>query len=337
MLNTHKSKKYKVAVLKDALPFSQCGNGNGKSKPTGITIDIWEKVADKYNLDYEYICVDRKYDDTLEDVGKGKYDVALSEFSVIKRRYDLVSYSRPFYISKLSVYRKEKENSFENFVTNDIVKIILFSALLMILFYAFIRMYIVKEDFLFALYNTYTFLFTNIREFISEGKRPKTSVKIVNVMWILMRYIFLTIVVAQAINIIVKTTNYITDEEYRDIKKINVLKGTSYVDFIEQTGKTPVMNDNNQQIIEKLYNSRNEYWFDDPNVINDAIEKSKFKLKLNATLKPIRNDEFTIAVNKKDIDLLDKINSTIVSLQDTSDMIRICKGHMRENIENCSV
>lgn len=337
MLNTYKSKKYKVAVLKDALPFSQCGIDSGQSKPTGITVDVWEKTAAQYNLDYEYICVDRKYDDTLEAVSKGEYDVALSEFSVIKRRYDLVSYSRPFYISKLSVYRREKENSFENFVTNDIVKIILVGALLMIIFYSLLRMYIVKEKFLFALYNTYTFLFTNIREFITEGKRPKTSVKIVNVMWILMRYIFLTIVVAQAINIIVKTTNYITDEEYRDIKKINVLKGTSYVDFIKQEGKTPIMNDNNQQIIEKLYKSRNEYWFDDPNVINDAIERSKFKLKLNATLKPIRNDEFTIAVNKKLHDLLDKINKTIVNLQDSGDMVRICKGHMRENVENCSI
>lgn len=337
MLGNHKSKKYKVAILKDALPFSQCDNESKESKPSGITVDVWEKVASTYNLDYEYICVDRKYDDTLEAVSKDEYDIALSEFSVIKRRYDLVSYSRPFYISKLSVYRREKENSFENFVTNDIVKIILFSALMMIIFYSFLRMYIVKENFLFALYNTYTFLFTNIREFITEGKRPKTSVKIVNVMWIMMRYIFLTIVVAQAINIIVKTTNYITDEEYRDIKKINVLKGTSYVDFIKQAGKTPVMNDNNQQIIEKLYNSRNEYWFDDPNVINDAIERSKFKLKLNATLKPIRNDEFTIAVNKKLPELLDKINSTIVTLQDSGDMVRLCKGHMRENVENCSV
>jgi ABC-type amino acid transport substrate-binding protein len=335
MFNNNKT-KIKVAVLKDALPFSQCGNDKDQ-KPTGITVDIWEKVASNYGLDYEYICVNRKYDDTLKAVSKGEYDIALSEFSVIKRRYDLVHYSRPFYISKLSVYRREKENSFENFVTNDIVKIILVSALLMIVFYALLRMYIVKENFLFALYTTYTFLFTNIREFIAEGKRPKTSIKIVNSMWIIMRYIFLTIVVAQAINIIVKTTNYITDEEYRDVKKINVLKGTSYVDFIKQAGKTPVMNDNNQQIIEKLYNSRNEYWFDDPNVINDAIERSKFKLKLNATLKPIINDEFTIAVNKKLPDLLDKINKTIVSLQDNGDMVRMCKGHMRENIENCSI
>jgi ABC-type amino acid transport substrate-binding protein len=328
------SKKYKVAVLKDALPFSQCNNG---FKPTGITVNIWEKVAAKYKLDYEYICVNRKYDDTLKALNKGEFDVALAEFSVINRRYDLVSYSRPYYISKLSVYRKEKDNSFENFVTNDIVKIILFSALMMILFYAFLRSYIIKENFLYALYNTYTFLFTNIREFIREGKNPKMSIKVVNILWILMRYIFLTIVVAQSINIIVKTTNYISDEEYREIKNINVLKGTSYVDYVKQIGKTPQLNDNNQQIIEKLYKSKNEYWFDDPNVINDAIDRSKYKLKLNATQKPIMNDEFTIVVNKNLPDLLYKINTTIVDLQDQGEMIRICKGYMRENVENCSL
>ena len=46
----NKGNKLKVAVLTDALPFSNCSKD---TKPTGVAIKIWEKTADKYDIDYE--------------------------------------------------------------------------------------------------------------------------------------------------------------------------------------------------------------------------------------------------------------------------------------------
>lgn len=336
-LNNFNSKeKLKVAVLKDALPFTTCSKDK---EPSGVAVKIWEKMADKYDIDYEYICIDRKYDDTIEEVGKGLYDVALAEFSVINRRYDKVSYTRPYFISKMKVYRKRNDNALKNFVTNRIVKILIVMAILIVFSYTLLRKYMLKETYADAFYETYSMFFTNVKDFISTTKKTfPFKLKVINGIWIIMRYTFFTIVVAQAINIIVKTTDYITDDEYEDIKKINVLKGTSYVDFVKNIGKQPDLNNTNQEVIEKIYNSNyDEYWLDDYNVIVNAIDESPYKLHLDSTLNPVVNDEFAIVVNKNKPDILNKLNKTIVELQDNGDMLRLCKGFMKVDFENCSM
>jgi ABC-type amino acid transport substrate-binding protein len=275
----------------------------------------------------------------LEDLNKGKYDVELAEFSVIERRYDLALYSRPYFVSKMKVYRKRNDSSFKNFVTNRIVKILFISAFIILFIYSFVRKNILNISYTEALYDTYTIFFTNVKDFITPTKRiPSFKIKLINGIWIFIRYVFFTIVVAQAINIIVKTTDYISDDEYNRIKKINVLSGTSYVDYVKNIGKNPVLNNSNQEIIEKLYKSNyNEYWLDDYNVIVNAIDKSPYSLNLDSTVNPVVNDEFTIVVNKNLPDILDKVNRTIVEMQDSGDMLKLCKGYMKVNFEDCSM
>lgn len=328
--------KLKVAVLKDALPFANCKKDD---KPTGVAVKIWEKTADKYDIDYEYVCIDRKYDDTIKDVGKGNYDVALAEFSVINRRYDDVLYTRPYFVSKMKIYRKRNDSSFKNFVTNRIVKILLIFAFMVLFIYSMIRKNVLKITFGESLYETYTIFFTNVKDFITINKKIYPfKIKIINGIWIFIRYVFFTIVVAQAINIIVKTTDYITDEEYEGIKQINVLKGTSYVDYVKNIGKQPSLNNTNQEIIEKINNSNyDEYWLDDYNVIVNAIDESPYNLQLDSTISHVVNDEFAIVVNKNKKDILEKLNKTIVEMQDDGDMLRLCKGYMKVNFEDCSM
>jgi len=332
----NQNQKLKVAVLKDALPFSDCTEGG---KPKGITVKIWEKVADKYNIDYEYLCVDRKYDDTLIDLSKGKYDVALAEFSVIDRRYELALYSRPFFVSKMKIYRKKNDSSLKNFLQNRIIKLLILSAFLILLIYTLIRKNALRIPILDALYDTYTIFFTNVKDFIPLNKRLNpTKIKIINGVWVFIRYVFFTIVVAQAINIIVKTTNHISDEEYDSIKSINVLKGTSYVDYVKNIGKQPSLNNTNQEIVDKLIKSNyNEYWLDDYNVIVNALDKSPNNLELDSTLTSVVNDEFAIAINRNHPDILEKINKMIVESQDNGDMLKLCKGYMKVDFENCSM
>lgn len=332
--NINSKEKLKVAVLRDAEPFTTCNKDKGQ---IGIAIKIWEKMAHKYNIDYEYICIDRKYDDTIEKVEKGLYDVALSEFSVIYRRYHKVLYTRPYFISKMKVYRKRNDNVLKKFVTNRMFKILIAMAILIIFSYTLIRKYMLNESYADAFYMTYSIFFTNAKHFISTTKKAfPLKLKVINSIWTIIRYIFFTIVVAQAVNIIVKTTDYITDEEYEDIKEINVLKGSSYVDFVKNIGKHPVLNNTNNEVIEKIYNSNhNEYWLDDYNVIVNAIDESPYKLHLESTLIPVVNDEFTIVVNKNKPDVLNKLNKSIVEMQDNGDMVRLCKGFMKVGFENC--
>ena len=85
-----KNKKIMVGVMKDALPYTTC-----EPKYSGLAVDIWENTAKKYNLDYEYVCLDRNYDNAINELHEGKIDVALADFSVIHRRFDLALFSRP--------------------------------------------------------------------------------------------------------------------------------------------------------------------------------------------------------------------------------------------------
>jgi ABC-type amino acid transport substrate-binding protein len=54
-------------------------------------------------------------------------------------------------------------------------------------------------------------------------------------------------------------------------------------------------------------------------------------------LTPVVNDEFAIVVNKNKKDILEKLNKTIVEMQDDGDMLRLCKGYMKVNFEDCSM
>ena len=72
-------------------------------------------------------------------------------------------------------------------------------------------------------------------------------------------------------------------------------------------------------------------------MIVNAIDKSPYNLHLDSTINPIVNDEFTIVVNKRLPDILEKINKTIVDLQDDGDMLRLCKGYMKVNYEDCTM
>ena len=247
--------------------------------------------------------------------------------------------ARPYFVSNMKIYRKRNESSLKKLFTNNIFKKIFIVAFLILFLYSFVRMTVLKLPYIEALYETYLIFFTNVREFIvSNKKNNNLKIKIINIIWTFTRYIFFTIVVAQSINIILKTTDYITDEEYKNIKKINIVKGTSYVDFVKNIGKHPELNNTNKEIIEKIYKSNyDEYWLDDYNVIINAIDSSKYNLELDSTLNNVVNDEFTIIVNKNSPEILEKINKTIVEMQDDGDMLSLCKNFMKVNFENCLI
>ena len=83
MINNN-TQKLRVGVIDSVLPYATC-----KPDFKGITIEIWEEVAKRHNLKYEYICYPRNYDNALEDLNNDKFDIFLGEFSVVSRRYNL--------------------------------------------------------------------------------------------------------------------------------------------------------------------------------------------------------------------------------------------------------
>lgn len=318
-----KNKKLKIAVLADTLPYTSC-----KPNYTGIAIDIWEKTVIKYKLEYEFICVSRNYDKIVNDLSKGEYDVVLGDFSVIHRRFNLVLFSRPYYIATINIYRKSSGNYLYKLITNKSLHNIFFMCFLLIFLYSFLYKYYTRATFIDSFYETFLNFFSKTKE-ILPTRGNKFYSKILNVSWAIFRYIFYTFVLTKMISIFLKISDIISPEELKLIKNVNVVQGTSFVDYIKKIGKTPLENNTSDDIIKKMNkSSEHEYWSDDSNVIKSIINKSKYNMDIMTSENPIAYDEIAIIVNKNRRDILDKLNSVIIELQDNGYMNKICKQYL---------
>jgi hypothetical protein len=146
-------------------------------------------------------------------------------------------------------------------------------------------------------------------------------------MWSILRYLFYTVVFTQFISIFIKTTDIITPEEVKSISKINVVAGTSYVDFVKRIGKTQIENTTSDDIINKIdKSSEKEYWIDDANLVNKKM--SEYNIELETTLNPMAYDEIAIIVNNNRNDILDKISDTLIEIQDKGIVTNLCKQYL---------
>ena len=81
-----------VGVLDRGLePFVYTEN----DKYSGICIEIWERAADKLNIDYKYISVPNKKT-AIEQIVSGKLDILIGPFSIKESDYQQVDFTTPF-------------------------------------------------------------------------------------------------------------------------------------------------------------------------------------------------------------------------------------------------
>lgn len=71
----------------------------------GLVYDIWEKIKDNLvGYEYEEIPLEEKsFNDHLKDLEKGKYDLLVGNIWNIKERTNMVSFSRPLFLSKIVI------------------------------------------------------------------------------------------------------------------------------------------------------------------------------------------------------------------------------------------
>ena len=68
---------------------------------TGVSIELWQRIADKLELDYEYRS--ETLVSLLEGVKTGKLDVAVAALTVTAEREALLDFTHPFYSTGLSI------------------------------------------------------------------------------------------------------------------------------------------------------------------------------------------------------------------------------------------
>jgi len=69
---------------------------------TGISLEIWDKIAKQESWNYEYISF-KNVDDALHDLIKGNIDLVVGPISITARRLEKMRFSQPFYNSSISI------------------------------------------------------------------------------------------------------------------------------------------------------------------------------------------------------------------------------------------
>ena len=110
---------------------------------SGISIEIWERVADKLNIDYKYVDAGTSLNKAYDDLMGGKFDMLIGPFSVSEKRYQQVDFTTPYYISKigLCVPRQPMHER----VLKLLLKIIIAISIIMIICFVINMVYIKYE------------------------------------------------------------------------------------------------------------------------------------------------------------------------------------------------
>lgn len=68
----------------------------------GISVEIWDKIADKQSWEYNYL-VFENVEDALSALSKGELDLVVGPISITAKRLETMRFSQPFYNSSISI------------------------------------------------------------------------------------------------------------------------------------------------------------------------------------------------------------------------------------------
>jgi ABC-type amino acid transport substrate-binding protein len=147
----------KVAVL-EKKPFII-----NNDKLSGFTIDVWEHIAKKHNLQFEYHVIDKKTK-INSVINNKKYDVILGRVSMTPNRISKVDYTIPYYFTNYSLV-SQKEKQYQTILKpffNAFFYIIAFICLIFLLNFVFLHKNF-NDSITFTLENMFPFLFDEKR------------------------------------------------------------------------------------------------------------------------------------------------------------------------------
>jgi ABC-type amino acid transport substrate-binding protein len=87
-----------IVGTKEAPPFAM---KNEKGMWTGISIDLWHKIATELNISYKFKEMDLR--GLLDGVANGSLDVAVAALTVTKEREKRFDFSHPYYVTGLGI------------------------------------------------------------------------------------------------------------------------------------------------------------------------------------------------------------------------------------------
>lgn len=87
-----------TVAVREVAPFAMRDGSGGWQ---GLSVDLWQEVADRRNIDFEY--VEATLEDTITGLENGDIDAAVAAISVTADREAILDFSHPYYVTGLAL------------------------------------------------------------------------------------------------------------------------------------------------------------------------------------------------------------------------------------------
>ena len=339
-------KVVKVGIMLEQPPFSY---ETSDKEYEGLSIKLWELVADELNLKYKYVVLDTTYNGLVQAVYDKQVDVVVAPLSVTYKRLQFIDYARPYFMNNIGLAISSKQQSDVKQYVNTVIKFIqivsfgvcLFALLLGPCLWFIEKSHITKDEFNSKKNGLACCVWGAAAIFLGHSfYQPKsTRGRLLMNGSFCVSLIFMIGMIAFEISTGVqmasKDASSLGSLKELKGKEIAIEKGSFVIDVAKGLGAKPVVVGNSLEGLQLISKGEAFGFMGDFFLMQYVYEKHGIQ---NVEMSPfnIANDEYAFALSKGD-PLKKRINKALIKIQGNklaADVCAIFLGKMYKS--NCS-
>ena len=279
---------------------------NGE-KYSGIAVEIWEKIAKKLNIKFDYVEIPNDEDLAIQKIKSRDIDILIGPYSISEKRYKDVNFTIPFYMTNFCFASAKKTDYLQNYINLSLSLLHVLFFFLLVLFINNITKNLTKNA------NLFNVIVNSIPTFNKFDKN----------MWFLYFIVFICVIIIYVNSF--KPSFSLTPTRFL-LKNKSVLytdnnKVQTIIDKYKMKGKfisvknsaDHLKQSNNDPLLNKYLkdNYKIDGFIDECSIISYILNNNNDKYKDIKIIGKNLSRELYSFVLPKESKLLDKINSTL--------------------------
>ncbi|MBT8221407.1 MAG: transporter substrate-binding domain-containing protein [Bacteroidia bacterium] len=294
----------------------------------GISVHLWEQIADRLNLQFEYALYSDKLG-ILRALDYNEIDLSIDPMFVNPTRLKLFDVSQPFFISSIGVATTSKDKSQLQVFLSNFFSLDFFRLILLLVFIIFVFGFILwlferrhnKRQFRPGLIGLFDGLWWSAVTMTTVGygdKAPKTKAgRIIAMIWMFTAIVLIsgfTATIASTLTIRALGSDIQHVDDLRRDQNLGTVYASSAYDFLNKHDiAIGISYDSPEEAIRGLLNKETNVLVYDKTVLDYIINTNQLNEDIN--LLPVNfNKQYQSIFMPKENDLMDKVNPEILSI-----------------------